>query len=52
MMNGVDMAGRKIRVARPKDYRPAPTELQQFIVHYAPGAFRPPVVQCLGVIDP
>lgn len=52
MMNGVNMGGRKLRVARPKDYRPPAPDLAQFIVQYAPGQYRPPPVRSLGELDP
>lgn len=52
MMNGVMMGGRRLRVARPKDYRSPAIDVAQFVVQYSPGQYRPPPVKCLGEIDP
>lgn len=42
LMNGAEMAGRRIRISRPKDYAPGLPEVQDFIVGYPPGSFKPP----------
>jgi splicing factor U2AF subunit len=44
IMNGAEMGDRRIRISRPKDYAPGPPEVQDFIVGYPPGSYKPPRV--------
>jgi len=54
LCQGLSLGGRPLRIGRPADYKPPPPALENYVVGYTPGMYKPPSATgtpggCLGV---